>query len=221
MVKCNKTKASSNCKLWRIFLYHQSPDYRLHGTENYIFFFQTSWKDGLSKKIALEYNLSCIIRKDDISYPQTENERWSFSKNKYTEIRYFLRMFWKDGLFKKDRAGTWYFLHYLEWWYFFPDIMVLFPWTESEKGMTFLKKYTETWCFLFEIFHAPLRKKKSKTILSRKIHLKVIDIPGQHPRKSSSSSLCLHGDFYRRFHILLSSKKNMKLNVLDWSVTFS
>ena len=35
--------------------------------ENHIFFFQMSWKDGLSKKNALEYD-SCIIEKDDIFY---------------------------------------------------------------------------------------------------------------------------------------------------------
>ena len=29
---------------------------------------QMFWKNGLSKKIALEYNFSCIIRKDDISF---------------------------------------------------------------------------------------------------------------------------------------------------------
>ena len=51
-------------------------------TGNNIFFFQTSWKDGFSKKIALEYDLSCIIGKDNISFSRkydltrwTENER--------------------------------------------------------------------------------------------------------------------------------------------------
>ena len=51
-------------------------------TGNNIFFFQTSWKDGFSKKIALEYDLSCIIGKDNISFsrkydfaPQAKNER--------------------------------------------------------------------------------------------------------------------------------------------------
>ena len=44
------------------FLYTQM--YWLRCTENHIFFFQTSWKDGLSKKIVLEYDLSCIIGKD-------------------------------------------------------------------------------------------------------------------------------------------------------------
>ena len=39
-----------------------------HCTENHIFFFRISWKDGPSKKIVPEYDLSCIIRKDDISF---------------------------------------------------------------------------------------------------------------------------------------------------------
>ena len=39
-----------------------------HCTENHIFFFQTSWTDGLSRKIALEYDISCIIGKGDISF---------------------------------------------------------------------------------------------------------------------------------------------------------
>ena len=38
---------------------------------------------------------------------------------------------------------------------FFPENMVFFPWTENERKMTFLKKYTETWYFLFDMFHAP------------------------------------------------------------------
>ena len=39
-----------------------------HCTENNIFFFRTPWKDGLSKQIALEHDLSCIIVKDNISF---------------------------------------------------------------------------------------------------------------------------------------------------------
>ena len=42
----------------------------LHCKKNHIFFFQMFWKGGLSKKLALEYDLSCIIRKDDISFPR-------------------------------------------------------------------------------------------------------------------------------------------------------
>ena len=39
-------------------------------TKNHIFFLQMFLKDGLSKKIALEYDLSCIIIKDDIAFSQ-------------------------------------------------------------------------------------------------------------------------------------------------------
>ena len=51
---------------------------------------------------------------------------------KYTEI-YFLQAFWKYGLSKRCRAGTWSFLYYLERWYFFPENMIFFPWAESER----------------------------------------------------------------------------------------
>ena len=57
-------------------------------TENHIFLFQTSWKDGLSKKIALEFDLSCIIRKYDIYF-----------SGKYDLTR---RRKMKDDLFKKN-----------------------------------------------------------------------------------------------------------------------
>lgn len=60
---------------------------KTHCMINYIFLFQTFWKDGLPKKAALEYDLSWIIRKDDIYFSQkydvifkTENVRLSFSK---------------------------------------------------------------------------------------------------------------------------------------------
>ena len=116
-------------------------------------------------------------------------------------------MIWKDGLFKKDRPRGMIFLALSRKVVFFPENMVFFPWTENEGGMTFLKKYTETWYFLFDMFHAPLRNKNQRRSYPTKIHLKVIDIPDRHPRNGSSNSLYLHRDFYRRFLILLSSKK--------------
>ena len=36
-----------------------------HCTKNHIFFFRTSWKDDLSKKSSLEYDLSCIIGRSE------------------------------------------------------------------------------------------------------------------------------------------------------------
>ena len=52
---------------------------------------------------------------------------------KYMEIWYFLQAFWKDGLSKMGRAGTWSFLYYLERWYFLPENMIFLSWTESER----------------------------------------------------------------------------------------
>ena len=50
---------------------------------------------------------------------------------------------------------------------FFPENMVFFPWTENERGVIFLKKYTETLYFLIDMPPCK-KKKKSKTILSCK-----------------------------------------------------
>ena len=101
------------------------------------------------------------------------------------------------------------FLVLLERCYFFPGNMVFFPWTKNERAVTFLKKYSETWYFLFDMFHASLLKKIKYHPTPQKYTWRwLIDIPDRHPRKSSSNSLYLHGDLCRRFHILISSKKN-------------
>ena len=92
---------------------------------------------------------------------------------------------------------------------FFPENMVFFPRTENERKMTFLKKYSETWYFVFDMFHAPNpppREKNQGQSYHAKIHLKVVDIPDQHPGKDSSNSLYLHADLYRRFHTVQQKK---------------
>ena len=62
-----------------------------------LYFLQMFWKDGLSKKIILEYDLSCIIWKHGFLLPEsmiffiwTQNERRSFSRNtwKYKCYKY-------------------------------------------------------------------------------------------------------------------------------------
>ena len=106
--------------------------------KNHIFFSICSEKMVFSK-IVLEYDISCIIRKDDISFPrkyhlilQTENERWSFSK-KYMVIWYFLL---------SD------ILYCLEKWNFFPEDMILFFRWKMEDDLP-QKRYMEIWCFLY------------------------------------------------------------------------
>ena len=57
-VKCGKVLKK---KWWQDVL-------NIHCKENHIFSFQTSWKDGLSKTIALEFDISYIIGNYDISF---------------------------------------------------------------------------------------------------------------------------------------------------------
>ena len=140
------------------------------------------------------------------SYLQTENERWSFSK-KYTEIWYFPQMFWKDGLFKKDRPGAWSFLHYLERWYFFPKTWYFFPGRKTREEWPFSRNTRKHDIFYLICSTPPCKNKNQRRSYPAKTHLKVIDIPDRHLRKGSSKSLYLHGDPYRHFHILQFSKK--------------
>ena len=44
---------------------------------------------------------------------------------------------------------------------FFPKNMLFFSWMENERGVTFLKKYTETWYFLFDMFPAKKNQRRS------------------------------------------------------------
>ena len=95
---------------------------------------------------------------------------------------------------------------------FFPKTMIFFPWAESERW-SFLRN---TWkydisCVQVRVLqtwhHVPLSKKNQRRAFPAKIHLKVVDVLEWHSRKSSSNSLYFHGDFYRCFHVLLSSEK--------------
>ena len=146
------------------------------------------------------------------SYPQTENERWSFSKNtrKYdifferSEKMVFSRraapghdlscIIWKDGIFSQKHIFS----------------------LGRKWGMTLLKKYMEIWYFLCtrtgvtNVAPRPSAKKNQRWSYPAKIHLKLIDVLDWHPRKSSSNSLHFHGDLYRRFHILLCSEKKQE-----------
>ena len=90
------------------------------------------------KTVALGYDLSCIIGKDDISFsrkydhtPWTKNERWSLSKKIHGNMIFSSNVL-KRLSFLKTCAGTWAFLYYLERWYFFPE-NIFFFWTENER----------------------------------------------------------------------------------------
>ena len=83
--------------------------------------------------------------------------------------------------------------------------------------MTFPKKYMDVWYFLCTrvgvtnlVSRPPAKKKNQGWPYPPKIHLKVIDVLGWHPGRSSSNSLYLHRDLYLRFHVLLFREKNQE-----------
>ena len=49
---------------------HKELENYFHCIKNHIFFFHMFWKDDFPQNIALEYGLSCIKRKDDVSFSQ-------------------------------------------------------------------------------------------------------------------------------------------------------
>ena len=107
----------------------------LHFTENHIFFFQTSWEDGFSKKIGLKYDLSCIIGEDDISF----SRKYDLAPWKWKMI--FLKKIHGNIIFPSNVLKRWSFQKGPRWdmifivlsqkMVFFPENMIFFPWTGS------------------------------------------------------------------------------------------
>ena len=125
-----------------------------HCTENHIFFFRTSWKDGLSKKIAPEYDLSCIIGKDDIYFSRKYDPTryiWSYTKmkddlsKKTHENMIFYSSLLKRWSFQKGPRRHMIFLVLSEKMIFFPRKHDLFSLGRKRKTVL-LRKYMETWC---------------------------------------------------------------------------
>ena len=162
----------------------------------------------LSGKIMFLFPKNMILHprrkmKDDLSQKNTRkydiffklSEKMVFSKGA-TPRDDLSCIIWKNGIF-------------------FPENTIFFPWAGSERWPISRK----TW--KYDIFrehvrvlqtqcHAPLSKKNQRWSYPAKIHLKMIDVLDWHPRKSSRNSLYFHGDLYKRFHVLLSCKKNQE-----------
>ena len=109
--------------------------YNNHCTRNH-FFPQMFWKDGLFKKIALEYDLSCIIRKDDIPFfpkiwPYSSDRKWKkiFLKKIHGNMIFSASVL-KRWSFQETRTGIWSSFNCQERWYFyFPEI-----WSRSSSS---------------------------------------------------------------------------------------
>ena len=140
-----------------------------HCTENHIFFFQASWKNGLSKKIALEYDLSRIIGKDHVSLSRKydlnlrrkmKDDLFQKNTRKYdiffrsSEKKVFSKraapghdlscIIWKDGIFSRKHD--------------------IFSWTESER-QSFSKNI---WKYIFCV-HARVLQTWRHALLSKKV----------------------------------------------------
>ena len=169
-------------------------------------------KIALPKKIALEYDISCIIGKDDISFfrkydltPWTVNERWSFFKKNTQKYDIFFRISEKMVFLKRTAlAALGLDLAFIIW-----KDGIFFPWAEQEVWPFSRNTWKYDTCTsVTNVEPHPSVKTNQRWSYPTKIHLKVIDVLYWHPRKSSSSSLYFHGDLYRHFHVLLSSEKN-------------
>ena len=131
------------------------------------------WKDGYSKKIALEYDLSCrIFWKDDTFFP--ENVILFFRRKMKDDLS--PKNTWKYDIsfkcpektvFQKNCSGIWSFLYYLKrWCIFFPENMIPFLWTENERW-SFSRN---TWAYdifciyvwMLQTWYYPSAKKKKK-----------------------------------------------------------
>ena len=124
-----------------------------HCTENHVFSFQTSWKDGLSKKIALEYDLSCIIGEDDISFFLKYYRKMKDDLSRKDTWKYdiFFKFFEKIVFSKKKKKKALeYDLSCIIWKdesIFFPENMTFF--LGGKWKMIFLKKYMDIWYLLY------------------------------------------------------------------------
>ena len=92
-IEANQRLANSFAD-WR----HCADNHNYHCTKSQIFFSQMFWKDGFSKKIALKYDPSCIIRKGDISFSRKFDLIILDVKRKMIFLK---KMLWKGGLSEK------------------------------------------------------------------------------------------------------------------------
>ena len=126
------------------------------------YFLQMFWKDGLLKRIALEYDLSCIIWEDGIFFPKAcfliEREMKDDFSREIQGNTIFSSNVLKRWTFEKNRTGIWSFLYYLERWYFFFECM-FFNWTGNERW--FFSRNTRKYDIFFKCSEKMVFWKKS------------------------------------------------------------
>ena len=101
-----------------------------------------------------------------LSYPQTENERSSFSKI-YTEIWYFFKRFEKMVFSKSTAPGMIFLVLYGKVGFFFLRTWYFFPGWKTREGWPFSRNTRKHYIFYLISSTLPCEN-KTKTILSHK-----------------------------------------------------
>ena len=106
-------------------------------TENHIFFFQTSWKDGLWKKMCWCMISLVLLGKMVFLFPENmilhlRRKMKDDLSHKIYGSTIFCSNVLKRWSLEKNRTGIRSFLYYLERWYFFSECM-FFNWTRNER----------------------------------------------------------------------------------------
>ena len=165
------------------------------------------------KKIALEFDLSCIIGKDDISfsrkYDLTPRQKMKDDLSQINTQKYDIFFKCSEKMVFSKRIAPGHNLSCTIWkvGIFLPKACYFFHGRKTGEGWAFSRNTRKHDIFYLICSRAPPTKKNQGRSYSTKINLKVSDIPDRHPTKSSSNSLYFHGGLYKRFHILLSNNK--------------
>ena len=154
----------------------------------------------------LRWNLTFLLLRGNMTFFFPEN-MISAPGGKWKMI--FLKKIHGNMIFSPKRwsfqKGTWSFLYYPKRLYFFPKTWYFFPGRITRERWPFSRN-TRKHDILYLICSMPPCEKNQGQSYYAKMHLKVVDIPDQHPRKDSSNSLYLHADLYRRFYTVQQKK---------------
>ena len=169
-----------------------------------------------SKKIALEFDLSCIIGKDDNSffrkYDLNPSQKMKDDLSQINTQNYDIFFKCTEKMVFSKRIAPGHDLSCTIWkgGIFFPKAWYFFHGLKTGEGWTLSRNTRKQDIFYLICSRPPPAKKNQGRSYSTKINLKVIDITDRHPTKSSSNSLYFHGGLYKRFHMLLSNNKKQQ-----------
>ena len=193
----------------------------LHCTENHIFFFQTSWKDGFSKKSRwiLKIWFSLYYQERWFFFPENmilaPDGKWKMVFLKKIDRNQKYDIFFKcfEKMLFSKRIAPGYDLSCTIWkgGVFFSQKLGIFSLDGKQERDDLSQEIHGNMIYSIWYVPCPLANKNQRRSYPAKIDLKLIGVPDQHPRKSSSNSLYLHGDLTGVFIRCSPSKKTGNL----------